>query len=195
MIDLESRSVLCLGLAACVVTAMAGIAPARTITVDLTRNDVEVHQPEDGTLGNYYTFSIPMPERLAHETLMDATLEFYVDATSDVDDAARGGVLTLEVFELNSPLTGEVSRSDLRGAPMTRTVRTGESRYLRINVFEYAREALKQSRASCALVVGSLTGQRLGRFTLRHDGFDQRGVAARVTFVFVELGDRLPAER
>lgn len=185
---------LCLGIAACVVTATAGTALARTITIDLTRNDVEVHQPADGTLGNYYTFSIPVLQRLAQETLMDVTLEFYVDATSDVDDAARGGVVTLEVFKLNSPLTVEVSRSDLRGSPMKRTVRTGTSRHLRINIFEYVREALEQTRANCDLVVGSLTGQRLGRFTLRHDGFDQRGVAARVTFVFVELGDRLPAE-
>jgi hypothetical protein len=191
----RSRNLLCLGIAAGVVTAAAGTALARTITIDLTRNDVEVHQPADGTLGNYYTFSIPIPQRLAQETLMDATFEFYVDATSDVDDAARGGVVTLEVFELNSPLTVEVSRSDLRGSPMKRTVPTGTSRHLRVNIFAYVREALEQTRVNCDMVVGSLTGQRLGRFTLRHDGFDQRGVAARVTFVFVELGDRLPAEQ
>ena len=189
------RDLLCLAIAACVVTVMADDAGARTITIDLMRGDVGAHRPTDESLGSYYTFSIPVPEQLAKETLMDATLEFYVDATSDVDDAARGGVLTLEVFELRAPLTGEVRPSDLSPGAMTRTIRTGESRHLRINIFEHVRETLEQARPDCALVVGSLTGQRLGKFTLRHDGFDQRGVAARATFVFAELGDRLPAER
>ena len=178
-----------LSVATAVVMTMAGSAVARTITIELRKNDVQAHRPSDETLGNYYTFIVPVPDKLPQETFMDAFLELYVDGASEVDEAARGGVLTLEVFPLKSAITEEVTPSNLRPGSMKHTIRTGESQHVRINISEHVRYLLEHPGENYGLVVGSLTGQRLGKFTLRHDGFGP-GIGARVTFVFAELGDK-----
>ena len=104
---------------------MTSDAVARSVTIDLMRADVQAHAPSDETLGNYYTFELPLPEKLPRETFMGATLELYVDAASAVDDVASRSVLTLEVFALQSALNAEVTSANLRPGPVTRTVRTG----------------------------------------------------------------------
>lgn len=169
----------------------ADVASARMVTIDVMRSDIEVHTPE--ALGAYYTFALAIPARLPAETFMHAYLELYVDAATSVDAVAAGGVTTLEVYPLQSPLSGELRAVDLRPASMKRTVRLGTSQYVRVDISEHVRYLLEHPSEDFGLAVGSLTGQRLGRFTLRHNGFGERGVAARVTMVFAQIEDRMAA--
>ena len=181
-------------LVATALVLVADVAVARMITMDVMRTDIEVHTPEDETLGAYYTFELAIPARLPAETFMHAYLELYVDAATSVDEVAAGGIATLEIYPLQSSLLGELATSDLRSAAMKRTVRLGGSRRVRVDISEHLRYLLEHPSENFGLAVGSLTGQRLGKFALRHDGLGQ-GVAARVTIVFAELGDQLPRGR
>lgn len=182
------KSVFLLGVAASLLVAMTSGVVARTVTIDLMRADVQAHAPSDETLGNYYTFDVPLPERRSRERFMSATLELYVDAASAVDEVARGGVLTLEVFAMKSAQTAEVTMSDLQPGPVTRTVQTGQSKRVRLDISELVGYLLEHPDENHGLVVGSLTGQRVADFTLRH-GVIARDVSARVTIMFAELGD------
>lgn len=164
----------------------ADSALARMVTVDVTRNDVRVHTPEDGTLGAYYTFGLAIPARLPAETFMQAYLELFVDATTTVDALAAGGIATLEVYPLRSVLSGDLQESDLRSASMKRTVRLGQEQRVKVDISEHVRYLLGHPSDNFGLAVGSLSGQRLGVFTLKH-GVLGPGVVARVTIVFQEL--------
>jgi len=171
---------------AAVVLLGAQAAEARMLTIDVMRNDVEVHSPEDESLGNYYTFDLAIPARLPAETFMHAYLELYVDAATSVDAVAAGGIATLEVYPLRSSLSSELRTSDLRSASMKRTVRLGGSQHVRVDISEHVGYLLEHPSENFGLAVGSLTGQRLGIFTLKQ-GVIAPGVVARVTIVYQEL--------
>jgi len=164
----------------------SGAAMARTITVDLEQADVKAYTPENADLGAYYVFNLAIPAKLPSETFMDAFLEIYVDAESRVDAIAGGGLTTLEVFPLKSALSGELDSSHLRPAAMKRTVWVGESRRVKIDIREHIRNVLDTPAQNFGLVVGSLTGQRLGKFVLKQGVLGQ-GIVARVTIIYHEL--------
>ena len=175
------------GMIAVALALSTSVAGARTLTIDVKRADVQAYRPQSTRLGTYYALKLSTPARLPKETFMDAYLEVYVDATSDVDERATAGLVTFEVFPLKSALTGELSASSLRAAAMKRTVRVGTSRRVRINIAEYVRYVLDHPTENFGLVLGSLTGQRLGKFTLRQ-GVLGEGVVARVSLTFLKLG-------
>ena len=170
-----------------VVCLLASVVEARKVTIDIKRADVTSYTPQNTDLGNYYAFNVAIPENLPAERFMDAYLEIYVDVTSDVEVAAGGGYTTFEVFPLKSDLSGELDGSKLRSAAMKRTVRVGESQRVKVNISEHVRHVLANPTDDFGLVVGSLTGQRLGKFKVKH-GVLGPGVVAQVTIVFHELG-------
>jgi hypothetical protein len=176
-------------LLAATLVLMGDVAGARVLTIEVSRSDVEAHTPADAALGAYYTFGLEIPPRLPVETFMHAYLELYVDAATSVDEVSTGGIATLEVYPLQASLSEELRTSDLRHASMKRTVRLGASQRVRVDISEHVRYLLEHPSENSGLAIGSLTGQRLGQFTLRHDGFGT-GVAARVTIVFTEFPAR-----
>ena len=181
------RRMLSVVVAVAVLGLLAGVAEARKVTIDIKRTDVTSYTPENTDLGNYYAFDVPMPEKLAGETFMDAHLELYVDVLAGAEVAAGIDYTTFEVFPLKSSLSGEVDSSKLRLAAMKRTVRVGESQRVKVNISEHVRHVLANPSDDFGLVVGSLTGQRLGKFAVKH-GVLGPGVVARVTIVFHKLG-------
>lgn len=60
------------------------------------------------------------------------------------------------------------------------------SRRVKIDIGEYIRNVLDTPAQNFGRVVGSLTGQRLGKFLLKHGVLGQ-GIVARVTIIYHEL--------
>jgi len=163
---------------------VSAVARGQTQVVDLKSSTVKEVQPADSELGTYYVFPVRIPPAPEGARLMGAYLEFYVDASSRLSSDLSGNMATLEVFALKERLTGEVDETKIRPGSMKRTVTVGQDRRVRLDVGEFVREVLKAPTTNHGLVVGSITGERTGRFVLKADRVSS-GVAARVTLHYL----------
>ncbi len=166
---------------AAAVALVAGALPAaaRTVTVSIAPSQVRALDALPGGTARAWLLPVDLPRREPGERVMAAWLDVAVDAGADVEKAALGGAVTLEVFGLDRVVRRTVSAADVRAGAMKRTVEVGTNRRVRVDVTRFVRDVLEDGRANLGLVVGAVTGARLGHFALRTDALGA-DVAARV---------------
>jgi hypothetical protein len=132
---------------------------------------VTTHDPTDATLGDYYTFSSPLPAELAGREIRDAVLECYVDVNAREVNGYLNDSPMLQLFILELPLVGEPEPAMFRmPSPAIRNVPLGLQQKVVLNVRDLVTYIANAGGGSPPeLIMGSLTGTRDGKFILRTD--------------------------
>ena len=158
--------------------AIAGPVYAAQTVVTLTSQQMTVHEVQ-GDLGDYYTLSVALPELHGRE-LLGAYLEFYVDADAIEVEGRANDAPSLDVFALAQAHQGAVSEAEF-GAPALAPglVMSGESRRVVRDITGIVRGWFADPQSNHGLILGSLTGERDGVFTVK-SGVLGDGVVARL---------------
>lgn len=175
---------------------LASLALTGTTPPDRTREtvlirpaDVTVHDEPDTTLGPYYTVSYAWPDGLTSSLLNRAILEVFLDVTAKPRDEFLNASPLLEVYALTEPLTGAFDPAHLeRTGRAIRPVAAGVGRRVVLDVTAIVRAHLEGRIQNHGLIIGSLTGERDGAFTLRSGGLPEGAVGRMLFFTRIELG-------
>jgi hypothetical protein len=147
---------------------------ARRIVVNVGASDLSTYAP-GGSLGSYYVLEIQPPQELTAANVELAILEFYVDAASMEKDGYQEDTPVIELYALKNEFTGSVDPNQfvLDPRPVTHNVAVGINRRMMIDVTEIVRSYLKDPTTNHGLIIGSLTGEREGLFSIKSDVLDQ----------------------
>lgn len=171
-----------------IISVQAAWAGVTKNTIQLGTSDVVAHVPEDTTEGTYYVLQLDIPQGLTSAGVMDAVMEFYADISAATLDGWQNETPVVEVYILNSAVSGEVTPSQFRKpSAMVRNVRLGDNRRIRLNATEAVKYFLENPTKNYGLVLGSFRGEAEGRFTLK-TGSLGTGLVARVTVFQREWG-------
>ena len=182
-----------IGIAAAVlaILTLTGTTPTdRTRETVLIRPaDVTVHDEPDTTLGPYYTISYAWPDGLTSRLLDRAILEVFLDVSARPREEFLNPSPLLEVYALTEPLTGAFDPGHLeRAGRALRPVAVGEGRRVVLDVTAIVRAHLEGRIENHGLIIGSLTGERDGAFTLRSGVLPQGAVGRLLLFKRMESG-------
>ena len=160
-------------------------------------SDVIAHTEADTSVGQYYTVSYQLPSDLHIEDLENAILEIYLTVRAKPRTEASNGpegnvpehtiqyineAPVVEVFALREAYTGSVDLERLDTATKaSRPVALGASRRVLIDVTSIVRAQLDGSAANFGFILGSVTGEREGDFSVVSDRFPH-GAVARLRF-------------
>jgi hypothetical protein len=166
----------------CALLAGATAALAARHAVDLTAGDVTAYGASAGKAARYFSVKVPIPEVIRGKELYGAYVEMYVDVETVERDGPVNNAPVLEAFALESAVAGEVDEKQL-GVPAfgPRNVARGENRRVVLDVTDIVRAYLDDPASNHGLIIGSLTGIRDGRFTVK-TGVLGRDAMARVIF-------------
>jgi hypothetical protein len=78
---------------------------------------------------------------------------------------------------VDGSVVGQLDDELIQPSPALRSVLRGQGRHVRLNVTDIVREALTPESTITGLAIGSFIGERLGKFTVRSDGFGDGSVA------------------
>jgi hypothetical protein len=162
--------------------------------VSIGDDDVTSYPPVSEGTGKYYTLEFDVPEIGSPSTLETAHVEFYVDAESfvlgdfhwfDADSVEHVGYQAktpvLEIYALTSAIEDSVNVGQLDlETVVRRPVLVGANRRVLIDIAPIVRTFMAEPPKNHGIVIGSLTGDREGDFTLRDGAFGD-GNRARVT--------------
>lgn len=155
---------------------------AQRFTTILNSTNVESHSASVG-LGDYYTVQLTLPQGVREKDLTMAVLELYVNVSSREFENAALTSARLEVYALDSAFEGSLDPDRFVPSTTRRTVPLGNGKRVLIDITEIVQYFLDDPTRNHGLVVGSLTGDRLGLFTLNADVLGP-GAFGRVTFRF-----------
>jgi len=162
------------------------LALAQTQVVELGSSQLTTIVPEDSTEGKVFVFAVPVPQAPAGARLMSALLELVVDASTVLPAAAPSHTVTLEIAPLAGALAEpSVEAEDLLPTTMKRSVPVGTNKPVRVDVTEFVRYVLAHPDENHGLAVGSLIGDRSGRFELKAVGAS--GALATLTLHYLPL--------
>jgi hypothetical protein len=163
---------------AAITTIVSGADAGRRVT-DLSSSSLSTYAGRNGQ-GAYYTVDASLPSGVTR--VREAWLEVHVDASVDTLEGFSDPAPLFEVFMLNASTAGGVSRETFVATrhSMSRPVAVGSDRLVRIDVTEYAQTILADPSRNHGLVMGSVTGDRRGMFTIRSGTFGA-GKPARIT--------------
>jgi len=150
---------------------------AETAGVALATTTVTEHVASDGI--TYYSVGISLPENLT--TVTRAWLELRADVSARNVSGFVDPAPVFEVYALNQTLSGdpEPSKFEATRLPMSRPVATGTDRLVKIDITEFVQRILADPSKNHGLVIGPLTNDKRGVFTVRQDSFGP-SVAARL---------------
>lgn len=164
-------------------------------TVELRAQDVSVREADREDVGPHFVLDIDIPGGVTGEVLLGAILEFVVNADTRVDTTWIEEADTLKAFVHSTPVPlVEVYALTSRGGSALNTenwnqamsfpvpVGVGSEKIVRINITRLVKYLIENPEANHGLVVGSLTGDRFGLFTLQEHFGD--GVKARIRYVY-----------
>jgi hypothetical protein len=122
---------------------------------------------------------ISLPEKLT--TVTHAWLELRADISAKNLNGFVDPAPVFEVYALKQTLSGdpEPSKFESTKLPMSRPVATGTDRLVKIDITEFVQKILADPSKNHGLVVGPLTNDKRGVFTVRQDSFGP-GVFARL---------------
>ncbi len=177
------------------VCCVAGAAWSGGTTVELRSQDVSVREAVVAETGPHFVMDINIPEGLPSDRLLGAILEFVVDADTRVDttwveeaDTLKAFVHStpvpmVEVYALTSSSGSELDRRNWNEAmSFPVPVGVGSDKMVRIDITRLVKHLIVNPEENHGIVVGSLTGDRFGIFSLQeHFG---AGVVARVRYVY-----------
>ena len=181
------------GIAAAVlaVLVLTGTTPTDRMreTVLIRPADVTVHDEPDTTLAPYYTISYAWPDGLTSRQLNRAILEMFLDVGARPREEFLNPSPLFEVYALTEPLTGAFDPGRLeRAARAVRPVAAGEGRRVVLDVTAIVHAHLDGRIENHGLIIGSLTGERDGLFTLQSGRLPQGAVGRLLLFKRIESG-------
>jgi hypothetical protein len=125
------------------------------------------HTEPDTMVGQYYTISYQLPEGLRARKLDRVLLELYLDVRAKPREDYVNEAPVVEVYALKAASHGSVEPGDLDNATRAgRPVALGSSRRVLVDVTKIVVAQLSGTLQNNGLVVGSMTGEREGDFTL-----------------------------
>jgi hypothetical protein len=156
-------------------------AAAQKIVTNLGANDLTTVTPEDPSLGDFYVLDVDVPQGLTVSNLHLAVLELRLDVAS-TDQAESTPVL--EVYALNSAFTGTLNPEQFAPltTPLHHNVAVGANRKMMLDITEIVKSYLETPSQNHGLVIGSLTGDRNGLFSIKSNALAPR-IVARVVFL------------
>ena len=131
--------------------------------------------------GAFYVVNVAVPEDVVGKRLDTVLLEFYVDATPTTDEEAEE-MPTVGVY----PLTEAVPEGEPKFnafVPSVRSVPMGSGQKVLADITEIVRGWIETPSSNHGLVIGSLTGPKIGSVALKNDGV-AAGTTAQVTFFY-----------
>ena len=142
---------------------LCGVAHG-TMTTAVTVTETSLATLNDATEVDYVVVQVPIPELPASSEIVLAYLEFYMDASSTLEEGTFDGFVTLEVFPYPELANGKLDAGELP-SPVTKcTVPVGNDRPVRAYVTSALLKAIAESESEVGLLVGSVTGARTARF-------------------------------
>lgn len=143
---------------------------------------VTISERTAGDETKFYVVSISLPAGSA--SVSHARLEFRADVSATNLNGFVDPAPILDIYVLNQSLTGDPDASKFAATriPMSRPVAAGENRLIKIDVTEYVQMIVTDPSKNHGIVLGSLTGDKLGVFHVREDGFGD-GVEAQLVIV------------
>ena len=168
--------------AACALLTGATAAEAARYAVDLTADDVTAYAVTKDPGDHCYTVPVPIPQVVQGKELFGAYVVLYVDVESTEVNGIVNETPVLDAFALKSDFAGEVDENEL-GAPAfgPRNVVRGQDRRVVLDVTDIVKGYLDDPASNHGLIIGSVTGIRDGRFTVK-TGVLGRDAMARVIF-------------
>jgi hypothetical protein len=152
---------------------------ARAGTTELTPAETAVtpRVAVDGT--TYYSVAISLPAGLTSVT--HAQLEFRADISARDLTGYLDPAPVLDVYALKEALRGDPDPSKFEATrlPMSRPVAAGADRLVKIDITDFVRMILGDPSKNHGLVLGPLTADKRGIFTIKQDGLGD-GITARV---------------
>jgi hypothetical protein len=114
-------------------------------------------------------------------------LELYFDVESREVDGYLDETPFLEIYTLNQEFAGELDPSQFttRTSPTVRNVVVGQNRRVVIEITEIVQSYIDNPSGNHGLIIGSLTGNRSGLFSIKTGMFANAGIA-KITF-FTQL--------
>lgn len=156
---------------------VASTAMAEEQTFTFAASDLTSYSAVDTAYGDSYVLELSLPASLQGADVLLAELELYVDVdirrSEDFNDPAP----LLEVYAVNGTVVGALDEELIEPSSALRSVLKGQSRHVRLNVTDIVRDAAKLGSTITGLAVGSFIGEKLGKFTVRSDGFGDGTVA------------------
>jgi len=159
------------------VCGMPSVVLAEASSLDPAATTVTERAASDGT--TYYSVGITLPENLTR--VSHAWLELHADVSARNLNGFIDPAPVFEVYALNQTLSGdpEPSRFVATRLPMSRPVATGTGRLVKIDITEFVQSILADPSKNHGLVIGPLTDDKRGIFTVRQDSFGP-GISARL---------------
>jgi hypothetical protein len=165
---------------------LVGRVSAEVATISIPIQQVRTHS---GERGQFYVINVTIPEDVLGKRLDSVMMEFATSATLlSLEDSLATPVvgvfpLTQAYSETRSATGGVVAPAFNEIVPSSRPISLGEHRVLRMDITEIARQWLDEPVNNFGLVIGSLTGPRVGLVTL-DDMLPGSDFAVRITFFF-----------
>jgi hypothetical protein len=171
------------GLIGVVILLLGSSAQADRFSEYVGARDVATYQAAETGLGDYYVIRFEVPDRVKGGGLDHAYLELYLDAASREIDGYVEETPLFEVYALKSDFQGTLTpdQFEAQSVPTVRNVLAGEKRRVVIEITEIVRSHIADPDKNHGLIVGSLTGARVGLFYITSDEFPD-GAVARITF-------------
>jgi hypothetical protein len=171
-------------------TGWSALLPTEAVgaqrTILLTASHVTTCVDSNEALGPYYVLSVPAIQGITAASVHAASLEIVFAVSSRDPGYDIDAALMLEVYRTTSDVRAGIDPQRLvRPSPMSRSIRAGENRRVRLDVTEAIRQYLREPEGGLELAIGSLTESRRGVFALR-SGVLGAGSLARLTIVYRE---------
>lgn len=166
-----------------VILLLGSSAQADRFSVSVGARDVATYNAAETGLGDYYVVRFEVPDRVKSSGLDHAYLELYLDVGAREIDGYVEDTPLLEVYALKTDFGGTLTpeQFEAQSVPTVRNILLGENRRVVIDITEIVRAYIADPDKNHGLIVGSLTGARVGLFSITPDEFPD-GALARITF-------------
>lgn len=161
------------------------VVPVQVTQVSLETTDSKTALP-------YLVLEIPVVEIPKGLRLEEAVLEFQMDVARADAEGAVGETATLEIYPFSGTTTAKLNVATLGSSSMKRTVNIGIDRRIRLYATDFVQKVIDNPNAERRLIVGSVAGNRSGRFTAK--SVETGGSKALLTVYFSPIEEALPRQ-
>lgn len=154
-----------------------------SLTINLDDTALSSHQSVVEGNGPYYILQLSLPPEVT--TVSHAWLEMRMDVGAKEVGGWSDPAPVIEAYALEQAPVGEPNPSGFVRAqqPSARAVAAGPNRLVRLDITELVQRVLADPGANHGIVIGSLTADRRGIFTLRAGALGP-GITGRLKVIY-----------
>jgi len=165
-----------------IASALVGVSTTalpKSATIKLAMNQITTKTSSER--GGFYVVTFSVPEDVVGKRLDTVLLEFYVDATPTTDEEVEE-MPTVGVYPFTEAFV-EGEPKFKASVPSVRSVPMGPGQKVLADITEIVRGWIETPSSNHGLVIGSLTGPKIGNVALKNDGVSA-GTTAQITFFY-----------